>query len=112
MVSWYNKYMKIAILSDIHSNMNNLVLVKKAIDEQKIKTVICCGDIQSKEVFQELDSWKQNVYLSLGNVDKELERQLEAGLIWPERLKYFPDFGELKLEGKKIAFCHFKVRAY
>jgi putative phosphoesterase len=104
--------MKIAVISDIHSNMGNIALAKKIIDEEKIRTVICCGDIQSEEVFRELDSWKQQVYLALGNVDKELERKLDAGLIWPEHLKYYPDYGEMTIAGKKVAFCHFKVRAF
>lgn len=103
--------MKIAIISDIHGNMAYLEAAKERIDREKIKIVICCGDAQDEEVFFELDSWKQEVYLSLGNADFHLKNKLESGLIWPEKLKYFADFGVINLDGKKIAFCHYDFLA-
>jgi len=103
--------MKIAVISDIHGNMAYLAKTKSIIDTEKIKTVICCGDIQSEDVFLELDSWKQKVYLALGNVDKDLEQKLESGLLYPEKLEYFKDFGVLNLEKKKIAFTHYDFYA-
>ncbi|MFA5197393.1 MAG: YfcE family phosphodiesterase [Patescibacteria group bacterium] len=99
--------MKIAVISDIHGNMAYLEKAKSIIDVEQINTIICCGDIQSEEVFHELDSWEQRVYLSLGNADLELGYKLESGLIYPEKLKLYKDFGVLNLEKKKIAFTHY-----
>ena len=99
--------MKIAVISDIHGNEAYLAKAKQIIVKEQIKTVICCGDIQSEEMFHELDTWKQKVYFSLGNADKELERKLESGILYPEKLRYYSDFGMVNLAGKKIAFCHY-----
>jgi hypothetical protein len=103
--------MKIAVISDIHGNMAYLAKAKKIIDNKKIKIVICCGDVQTEEVFHELDSWPQKIYLTLGNADLELEYKLEKGLIYPEKLEYFRDFGVVNLAGKKIAFTHYDFYA-
>ena len=42
--------MQIAITSDIHNNEVNLEKVLRYCAEQKITTLICCGDLASKEV--------------------------------------------------------------
>jgi hypothetical protein len=103
--------MKIAVISDIHGNMAYLSKAKGVIDAEKINTIICCGDVQTEEVFHELDSWEQRVYLSLGNADKELERKLESGLLYPESLEYFKDFGVVHIDNKVIAFTHYDFYA-
>lgn len=102
----YNFFMKLAVISDIHGNMAYLEKAKEIIDKRAIKIVICCGDIQTEESFFELDSWNQKVLLALGNSDYSLRQQLDLGIIWPEKLKYYLDYGVLNLVGKKIAFCH------
>lgn len=103
----YNINMKIAIISDIHGNMAYLEKAKEIIDQRGIKTIVCCGDIQTEECFFELDSWNQKVYLVLGNSDYSLRQQLDLGIIWPEKLDYFLEYGVVNLAGKKIAFCHY-----
>ncbi len=103
--------MRIAIISDIHGNMAYLAKAKETIDKEKIKVVVCCGDIQTEEAFHELDLWPQKVYLALGNADLELSQKLESGLIYPEKLEYFKDFGVLNLDKKKIAFTHYDFYA-
>lgn len=103
--------MKIAVISDIHGNMSYLSKAKEIIDSEKINIVICCGDVQTEEIFHELDSWPQKVYLTLGNADLELVKKLESGLIYPEKLEYFKDFGVVNLAGKKIAFTHYDFYA-
>ncbi|MDD5693312.1 MAG: YfcE family phosphodiesterase [Patescibacteria group bacterium] len=103
--------MKIAIISDIHGNMAYLAKAKEIIDSEKIKLVICCGDIQTEEVFHELDLWPQKVYLTLGNADLELEYKLKSGLIYPEKLKFYKDFSVLDLDKRKIAFTHYDFYA-
>ncbi len=99
--------MKIAIISDVHGNMAYLEKAKNRIDLEKIKTVICCGDIQTEDVFMKLDTWSQKVYLALGNADIELGYKLTAGHICPKHLTYFNDFGVINLHKTKIAFTHY-----
>lgn len=103
--------MKVAVISDVHGNMAYLDKAKEVIDEEAIESVICCGDIQTDEVFRELDSWKNKVYLVLGNADKELSHKLEVGILYPENMEVFSDFGVINLAKKKIAFCHYDFLA-
>ncbi len=99
--------MRIAVLSDIHGNLAYLEMAKKIIDTEKLELVVVCGDIQDVETLQELDGWKQHVYIVLGNADYEIRYKLDAGLIWTERAEIFLDFGVLNIGGAKIAFCHY-----
>jgi hypothetical protein len=99
--------MKIAIISDIHGNMAYLERAKKIIEEEKITLVVCCGDVQTEEAFNELNSWKGNVYLALGNADYALKDKLASGIIYPEKMEIFNDFGVVNINGTKIAFCHY-----
>jgi len=103
--------MKLAIISDVHGNMAYLTKAKEMIDKANIKIVICCGDIQTEEVFHELDSWSQKVYLVLGNADLELGYKLAEGLICPNKLGYSKDFGVLNLGKKNIAYTHYDFDA-
>lgn len=99
--------MKIAVMSDIHGNMAYLSRAKKIIDEGKLEIVIVCGDVQDVEALRELDSWKQKVYIALGNADYEIRHKLDVGLLWVERAEIFLDYGVLNIGGTKLAFCHY-----
>lgn len=103
--------MKIAIISDIHGNMAYLERAKKIIDSQPIEIVICCGDIQDEETFLELDSWKQKVYIALGNADYAIRENLGSGRLVAKHAEVFFDYGVLNLDGAKIAFCHYEYLA-
>lgn len=87
--------------------MVHLAAAKKIIDAEKVKTVICTGDIQDEEAFLEIDSWNQDVYLSLGNADYAIREYLDSGSIVAEHIKIFIDYGVLNTGDKKIAFCHY-----
>jgi len=87
--------------------MAHLASAKKIIDSEKIDTVICCGDIQDEQAFIEIDSWKQKVYLSLGNADYAIRENLDSGALLSEHIKVFIDYGVLNIDDKKIAFCHY-----
>lgn len=109
--------MKIAVISDIHGNMAYLERAKAVIDAEKLEIVICCGDIQDEEIFKELDSWKQKVYIALGNADYKIRESLGRGTLWAEHAKIFLDYGVLNIDGAKVAYCHYdnfakKLAAY
>ncbi|MFH1427084.1 MAG: YfcE family phosphodiesterase [Patescibacteria group bacterium] len=61
--------MKIAIISDSHDNLVNINKMLKYVKENRIKTIIHCGDVCSPEVLRYLaKNFKNNIYLILGNV--------------------------------------------
>lgn len=103
--------MRLAIISDIHGNMPRLLSAKESIDSEKISTVICCGDIQTEEVLEELDSWGAKTYLVFGNADYALTQKYEDGELVLKNIKPFEKTGQVVVKGKKIAFCHYDSMA-
>ncbi len=101
--------MKIAIISDTHDNITNLKKALSLIKKEEIKTILHCGDVASlntlKEVFKD---FKGQVYIVLGNMDyisKEDNQKL------PENIEILGEIGEVKIDKKNIAFCHFPEKA-
>jgi len=95
--------MLIAVLSDIHGNVENLKRARKETEEAAI--YICCGDIQDEEVLEEFAAWKQPVYLAWGNADVIVrEKKL------PKNVKAF-EVGELEIDKLLIGFVHFDFAA-
>lgn len=103
--------MKVAIISDVH---NNLVNLKKTLDyceNEKIKTLICCGDLASKETLDFLgDNFSGTVHYVFGNMDNDQLKNVSVGYKYKKYFIY-NNFGEAELGGKKIAFIHFPDEA-
>ncbi|MCD6085586.1 YfcE family phosphodiesterase [bacterium] len=98
--------MKIAIISDIHDNINNLKKFLKKIKELKIKEIICCGDIGSPLSLNILSSERNiKVHFIFGNIDGDKVAMAEIAFKFRNVILY-NEFGELKIKGKKIAFLH------
>lgn len=49
----YNKFMRYAVITDVHSNIFALKAVLKEIDEQKVDKIICLGDIVGNGAYPE-----------------------------------------------------------
>lgn len=103
--------MQIAIISDVHNNEINLTKVLNYCIRQEIKTIICCGDLASREILEVLnDNFSGTLYYTFGNADYTELRELE------DRKKYrntflFKEFGEATFVGKSVAFVHYPHKA-
>jgi putative phosphoesterase len=102
----YNLEMKVLVLSDIHDNIWNL---QKVIDQQKgnIDALIGCGDYVAPFIGSYLKEFDVPSYCCLGNNDEDhigLYKQSGEKFTW---FHLSEEFGEVVLEGKKIAFCHY-----
>lgn len=103
--------MQVSILSDIHNNEVNLKKVLDFCATNKISTIICCGDLASKETLDFLnDNFFGNILYTFGNADYDDLRELDS------QKKYrgtyiFKDFGEAVIEKKNVAFVHFPEKA-
>ncbi len=103
--------MQIAITSDIHNNEVNLEKVLRYCAEQEIKTLICCGDLTSKEVLDLMnDNFSGIIYYTFGNADYAELRKLDSENKYRKTF-LFKNFGEAKIDNKKIAFVHFPQKA-
>jgi len=103
--------MQIAIISDIHNNEINLDKVLRYCEQQKITTLICCGDLASKEVLELMnDNFSGTIYYTFGNADYTELRELDSAPKYRNTFM-FKNFGEAKIDGKSIAFVHFPREA-
>lgn len=104
--------MKIAILSDIHDNIPNLDKALAEVKKQKIKTIIFCGDLCASSTLTKLAKISAKIHITFGNVDGD---EYMITKLTEEKFKnvtLHEELGEIKIGGKKIAFCHLPKFAY
>lgn len=99
--------MKIAILSDIHDNIWNLEKALPLIQSASCEALIFCGDFVAPFIPPYLMSLNIPVHACFGNNDEDqgmiIEKAQSKIVFWP----LAKEFGEVELDGKKIAFCHY-----
>lgn len=95
--------MKIAVISDIHDNLVNLEKCLNFCKKEKIKNLICCGDVANSDTLKFLsENFKGNIYLVRGNMEIYEEEEIEKY----KNIKYLGRFGRFELAGKIIGVCH------
>jgi hypothetical protein len=102
--------MKIAVLSDLHDNYADWQLIHKILENEKIKTLIFCGDLAAPSMLKKMiGEYNGHIYLVYGNVaDRTTEKQFADESI---KVTHFGDLAEFELAGKKIALTHFPNEA-
>lgn len=98
--------MKVAILSDIHDNIWNLEKVLIFI-KGKVESMIYCGDFCAPFIPPKLASLGIPVYACLGNNDEDQIGLLKQGGEMFNWTFLAEEYGQVELDGKKIAFCHY-----
>lgn len=96
--------MRIAILSDIHDNLWNLTVVMDAVAGSD--ALVCCGDLCSPFVLDELARFEQEIHVVFGNNDADLFRITAKAARYP-RFHIHGEFFEAMLGGKRFAANHF-----
>ncbi len=97
--------MKIAIISDTHENIPNIDEMLKIVKEEKINTIIHCGDVCSAAVMQYLaENFNGQIHLVEGNVDSDHQHRIKEQNI--KNVTFYGKIGEIELDNKKIAFTH------
>jgi putative phosphoesterase len=106
--------MKIAIISDSHDNVPNLMTALNYINKEKISILIHCGDLAAPSMLSEVIEPNFNprlqtvgareIHMVFGNVGDsdlltEISKKYKNVTIHGER-------GEINIDGKHIAFCH------
>ncbi len=103
--------MKIAIVSDSHDNLPNIEKMLDFVNKNKTELIIHCGDLAAPSVIMKELGPKFNgpIHFIHGNVaDRELNEKVAKEF---NHVTCHGDSGELTLDGKKIAFCHFPNQA-
>ncbi|MFH1233955.1 MAG: YfcE family phosphodiesterase [Patescibacteria group bacterium] len=95
--------MKVAIISDIHDNSLNLKKSLAWCEKNKIKELICCGDITNSDTLRYLaENFLGKINLARGNM--EIFEETEVGQY--KNINYLGLFGAVKFDNKKIGICH------
>ncbi|MBV9268551.1 MAG: metallophosphoesterase family protein [Acidobacteriaceae bacterium] len=100
--------MRIAVFSDIHDNLWNLAAAVKSVEDADV--LLCCGDLCSPFVIDELAKFPRDVHVVFGNNDADLYRiTAKAG-----RTRHVRVYGELfrqDFAGRRLAMNHFDYLA-
>lgn len=103
--------MKIAIISDVHNNEVNLKKVLIYCTKEKIKTIICCGDLASQET---LNFFARNFsgvgHYVFGNMDDDQMYEMKDEKQY-KNIYLYNNFGEVEIAEQRIAFTHYPQRA-
>ena len=97
--------MKIAILSDIHDNIWNLEKVLNRVKKEKCQAIIFCGDFCAPFSAVMLAEARLPTHAILGNSFDEYNTIKSTKNF--KNFNLFSEMGEVELDKKKIAFCHY-----
>jgi len=96
--------MKIAIIADTHGNLANIKKIVDWLKKEKINFIIHCGDVAGPSALKDgFSGFPGEMLLVLGNADFGWKEDYD---ILPNA-KVFEKYGEIVLDGKKIAFTHY-----
>ena len=95
--------MKVAVFSDVHDNLVRWREAAEIVKREKIKISFCCGDIGDLDTVSEVAKSFKTLYLALGNLDFKIKN---ASGLFPDNVVFAPDFGEVVLANRKIAYVH------
>jgi uncharacterized protein len=96
--------MRIAIVSDIHDNLWNLAAAVNAIEDADV--LICCGDLCSPFVIDELSKFPRDVHIVFGNNDADLYRITLKAAKKPN-CQLHGELFQREFDGKRFAVNHF-----
>lgn len=103
--------MIIAIISDSHDNLPNIEKFLAWAKANNVALIIHCGDLAAPSIIKnELGpKFSGPIHFVHGNVaDRELNEKVSREFA---NVTCHGDLGELEIEGRKIAFCHFPQQA-
>jgi hypothetical protein len=100
--------MRIAIVSDIHDNLWNLAAAIRAVGDAD--ALICCGDLCSPFVIDELAKFPKEVHIVFGNNDADLFR-ITAKASKKPNCRLHGELFETSFDNVRFAVNHFDYLA-
>jgi uncharacterized protein len=95
--------MRLGVISDIHDHLHNLQPAIRVLSEHT-ESLICCGDLCSPFVMDELRKYPGQVHIVFGNNDADLFRITRKS---DSRVQIYGEFLELDVDGCRVAVNHF-----
>lgn len=104
--------MKIAILSDVHDNVSNLLTALYYAEKQHCTHLLYLGDIAEVSTLHVLlDSWNHPADIVFGNNEYDLRAHTELVQRYPLACHH-GDEGTLCLQGRRIYISHYPRKAF
>src|SRR5438067_9242716 len=100
--------MRIGIVSDIHDNLWNLSYALTAIRDTDV--LICCGDLCSPFVIDELAKFERDIHIVFGNNDADLYRITAKALKRPN-CNVHGELFQMVFGARRVAVNHFDYLA-
>ena len=95
--------MLIAIISDLHDNLFNLKKFLAWSKQNKVKKIICCGDVGNAKTLKFLaTNFSGDIFLVAGNA----ETFEVKNIIKYPNIKFYQETGVVNLAGLYLGFCH------
>lgn len=105
--------MNIAVISDIHENMHNLVLFLREAEERGVEQIIMLGDMINAGIGKALAHSPIPVYGIWGNNDGDKVAITKASLAEGSNLTMgFATFDMLEFDGRKLFITHYSMLAF
>lgn len=101
--------MKVAVISDIHENVHNLIEAIQMIESEKCDILFCLGDVGRSKLFQVMFTLKIPVYFTFGNHDGNVIKDTKM-LEWYEFWGHVRSNGiyqRVEIDGRKIFLTHY-----
>ena len=95
--------MRIGVISDVHDHLHHLQPALSFLSGET-EVLICCGDLCSPFVMDELHKYAGPVHIVFGNNDADLFRITRKA---SGRVQVYGEFLEIELGGLRIAANHF-----
>jgi putative phosphoesterase len=95
--------MRLGIISDIHDNLWNLQPVIESLNSAA-DVLLCCGDLCSPFVMDELRKFHGPVHIVFGNNDADLFRITKKS---DDHVRVYGEYFEAEWEDRKVAANHF-----
>lgn len=95
--------MLIAIISDIHDNLETLKKCLTWCSNNKINSLICCGDITTIETISYLArNFSGEIFVVSGNAEIYEEKDINKF----KNINFYGEIGINEINGVNIGFCH------
>lgn len=95
--------MKIAVISDIHDNLENLKKCLQWCKESQIAAIFCCGDVTNNETLRFIsDNYSQKLHLVDGNCTMYSAAQASQY----KNIIHYGRIARFELAGRTIGLCH------
>jgi putative phosphoesterase len=99
--------MLIAVMSDSHDNIWNLRKVMEISKQERVGTIIHCGDFVAPFMLKELAAADVPVHGVFGNNDGDQHTLTRLATSEFPDIHLHGHFGEISIDGQSIAFTHY-----